>query len=180
MNPKRSAAGRKAKRVGDRFDVEWAGVQHEMAGMLGILVHIEHNQPHTRMVKNRVIYTRKGVADYTGTLYGGRSFAAEFKSTDDERLMRSAIQAKQAEHLDRVAKAGGLALLLVEFRTPVRKQYAVPWLQVPWKTLRSAESLSQEDVSTWLVPAGKCYLDPFMPTRGPAVELGPRRVFPRE
>jgi len=147
---------RTSQAVGAAFE-SWIEVQHTKARRLGILAHVYHNEPTVKRIKGELIYIKPGVADYTGTLEGGTAttYAAEAKSTSDERFQRAGIEPKQAEHLDAVARAGGLALLLVEFRIeelPLRLRHAIPWLEVPWKTLRSAQSISAEDVAAWRIP----------------------------
>lgn len=126
----------------------------------GILAHIEKTQARTAWVKGSLEYVGKGVADYVGTLEGGRSLALEAKSTSGARLPKSEIDTKQAEHLDLVARAGGLSLLLVEFRSdewPYWRRYAVPWLEVPWEVALTAQSVAQEKIEKWRV-VNECYL----------------------
>jgi hypothetical protein len=153
--------GRLSQAVGEHFE-NWIDGQHEMAMRLGILAHVEKNEPHSKMLGGHLIHTAPGVADRTGTLEGGRSLAVECKSTSDKRLSKSAISKRQAEHLDAVGRAGGLALLLVEFRSltaPLYRRFVVPWLEVPWKVLRSAKSLEPADIERGLmILPGTCYL----------------------
>ena len=54
---------------------------------------------------------------------------------------------------------------------------AIPWIEVPWKKMRTAESIYIYDVrSEWRVIPGECYLK-----RGVAVPtVGRQRRFPRE
>ena len=139
-----------------------------------------------KVVDGKLIYEKPGISDYTGMLEGGRYIAEEAKSTKSEHLLRSVVKKKQAEHLEFIARGGGLALLVVEFRTPatvesrieIRTRFAVPWLQVPWKVLRSAESVSAEDLCQWAVDS-RCYLLKFHPC-GVSSTVGHRRVYARE
>ena len=141
-----SATGRAARDAGLSFEA-WVNEQHARAGQRGALVHVWHNQAVTEVVHGRVIYKGSGVADYTGILFGGMYLAAEAKSTDKERLPRNVITPLQQAHLTAVTSAGGLAFLLVEFRDDAeRVRYAIPWHQVPWKTLRTAETLDPMDI----------------------------------
>jgi recombination protein U len=152
--------GRIKQAVGEMFEA-WVDGQHEHAQRLGIIAHVEKNEPHSKIIHGHVIYTAAGVADRTGTLEGGRSLAVECKSTKAVRFPRNDISTKQQEHLDAVARAGGLALLLVEFRAttpPLFARYAIPWLEIPWKTLKTAESLDPADIGVWMIPPGVCYL----------------------
>lgn len=144
----------------------WLEGQHVYAHRLGILAFVEKTEPHAKMINGRLVYVSKGVADYTGCLVGGKCLAVEAKSTGDNRLMRSVVDVKQARHLDAVAVAGGLSLLLVEFKldphkyfgTPYFSRYAVPWLDVPWMKLRTADSVSFNDVQSWKIIPEMCYL----------------------
>ncbi len=156
-----SVIGRANKALGDDFE-SWITVQHESAGRLGILAHVAKNEPKAQIVGGVLVYTGRGVADFTGTLEGGRSLAVEAKSTRSDRLAKKEVKPKQQEHLECVARAGGLALLLVEFRKdaePYRARYAVPWLEVPWIVLRTAESVREADIDRWKI--AECYLQKF-------------------
>ena len=184
-NPASVAQGRAAKAAGAGFEL-WLDAQHDAAKALGVLVHIAHNQPGVKLVGGRLIYTERSGCDYTGlltpeTLFShGRALAAEAKSTT-KRLSRKVIKKKQVEQLDAVAKAGGVAMLLVEFRTGARRdRFAVPWLEVPWRVLRTAASIGLEDMRPeWAIQPGECYLK-----RGVQVPAGTpggrRRVFQRD
>jgi hypothetical protein len=182
-----SIRGRKAQLVGDAFEV-WCDQQHEVALQLGILAHVVHNQPTAKFVGGKLIYVSAGVADYTGMMercimYNG-TFAAEAKSVDPDkkRLYRSRIEDKQAEHLDCVAKAGGLALLLVEFRAEdgLHARYAIPWLDVPWTKARTADSLDENQILYYRVV--ECYLRRWHPggPRTSNFSLVKKRNFARE
>lgn len=176
------AQGRVAKAAGDSFEA-WVDAQHEGAQYLGVLVHVSHNQPSVRHVGGRVVYDKKSGTDYSGALADGRALAAEAKTTV-YRLARSAVKPNQVEQLDAVARAGGAAFLLVEFRngnsvTGGALRCAVPWLEVAWRRVRTAESIGPLDVRPeHVVRSGECYLK-----RGaqvPAGVGGRKRVFPRE
>lgn len=182
----RAAKGRRSQAIGDAFE-SWVDGQHEGARRLGILAHVEHNQARSRVVKGRLIYTATGIADYTGVLVGGRTLAAEAKAVAGGRLPRSRIEEKQARHLDAVALAGGLAFLLVEFHaqskfTAVFTRYAVPWREVPWRIVKTAESVDVGALyDEWEVQPGTCYLSPYHAGGPPVVgTFGRRRVLPRE
>jgi penicillin-binding protein-related factor A (putative recombinase) len=182
MTRDNAAIGRAAQAVGSNFEAYLHG-QHDVAKMTGILAHIAHNQAQASVVRGRLIYTAAGVSDYTGTLdRSGISVAVEAKSTKAESLPRAAVKPKQQEHLEVVARAGGLALLLVEFRItelPLHYRFAVPWLEVPWVTKRSAESISAEQLGPWLIAPGTCYLERFH-QRGTPTSLRRGRVYARE
>lgn len=204
-SPSRVAAGRAAKAAGDAFEA-FLEEHHDRALQRGILAFIQHNQATTNVVGGRLIYTARGAADYSGVLNNGSATAVaiEAKSTKDSYLPRSAIELKQAEHLDAVAAAGGLALLLVEFRDEdvnsqqyaSRDKFAIPWKQVPWKVKKTAESLDREDLfkafrerripEWWIVETpgtpeySDCYLSRFFAGTGIPVTTVKRRVFARE
>ncbi len=180
------SGGRAAKAAGDQFE-SWLEDQHTIAMYLGIVAHVEKNEPHSKIIHGRVMYTSPGIADWTGTLEGGRSLAVEQKSTKDNRLALSAVEPKQQKHLEAVARAGGLALLVVEFRNPplVARQFAIPWLDVPWTVARTAKSVCAGDLAKWAVLSlgeGKCYLSPYHPggPRSSTVGGGRMRRFARE
>jgi hypothetical protein len=157
-----SVRGRQNKATGDAFEA-WIDNQHALAGQLGILAHVVHNEAHSKVVGGQLIFTAAGVADYSGVLHGGKYVAIEAKSTADDRLARSAVTQTQQNHLTAVANAGGLALLLVEFRSSELTRIAVPWLEVPWKVLRTAESVSKAEllVQRWAAQPDNCYLARF-------------------
>ncbi len=181
-----------SKAVGAAFEA-WIETQHTIAERLGILAHVVHNQPTATFIGGRLIYTAAGVADYTGTLdRSGLTLAVEAKSTQADKLARSAVEPKQQQHLEAVARAGGLALLLVEFRQPgvLRNafRFAIPWLKVPWKIARTKENLYLDDLldSEWkirgVISDGDCYLSKFHapgPSSNPRGH-GPARRFARE
>jgi penicillin-binding protein-related factor A (putative recombinase) len=164
MRRTRAAIGRDNRLIGEAFEnivEKW----HTMAGLRGALVHVVHNAPPSKFVNGKLIYEEAGVADFTGVLHGGGYLAAEAKSVaPGKRLEKSRISTKQLAHLDAVNAAGGnsLAFLLVEFRVAnsiAHRRYAIPWHQVPWKVIRTAESLDERDIAAWYqVPAGTDYL----------------------
>lgn len=148
---------------------------------MGLLGHAEHNQARAQVIGGRLIYTARGCADYTLLLPGGIYAACEAKSTKRDVLLRSEVAAKQADHLERVASAGGVAFLLLEYRHDDRPptRFSVPWNDVPWKIRRSAPSVAEEDVARWSVRVGTCYLEPYVKGRLERTSL-PQRRFPRE
>ena len=174
------ATGRANKGAGGAHE-SWVDLQHAAAKREGLLAHVEKNEPHSRIAGGRVLYSSAGVADYTGTLAAGTvashlfssrrhlspvdgvTLATEAKSTSAARLARAEVKPKQAAHLDAVAAAGGLALLLVEFRgKSMPARYAVPWAEAPWVKLRTADSVGEDDLGRWAVPVGASYLAMFV------------------
>lgn len=154
-----------AQQVGANFE-SWLDGQHEMARHLGLLAHVEHTAAKARYLTGKLMHVAPGVADYVGCLGSGGYLSAEAKSTSHKRLLRSVIEPLQARHLDLVAKAGGLALLLAEFRSDGLKRFAIPWAEVPWKIARSADGITPDDVLSWQVQVGECYLSKFVTSSG--------------
>jgi hypothetical protein len=178
------ASGRAAQQHGASLEA-WAERQHAEGMRLGLLAHIEHNQAQARMVDGRLMYTSKGVADYTGTLCDGfgRSLAVECKSTEKSYLSKSAVSGLQQRHLDAVALAGGVSILLVELQVKGRfRRHALRWTAAPWKVKRTVESVSAEDIELFIVPVDEpCYLRWFSDdTHAKPGAFGRRHVFPRD
>lgn len=180
-----SAAHRKSREIGEDFEAivdKW----HTMAGLRGALAHAVHNAPPSRVVNGKLIYEKAGVADYTGVLHGGLYLASEAKSVKPgERLAKARISPEQMKHLDAVEAACGRAFLLVEFRVEksiAHKHYAIPWQQVPWKVVRTAESLDERDLAIcYQVPAGSDYLVPYHKGSDKRYIVGAlKHVYPRE
>lgn len=178
-----SKIGRLSQAVGEHFE-SWVDGQNEMAMRLGIIAHVEKNEPHSKVIGGQLRHTAAGVADRTGTLEGGRTLAVECKSTSEKRFAKAEVSKRQAEHLDAVARAGALALLLVEFRlttAPFYKRYAIPWLETPWRTLRTAESLDPADIEQWRIAPDTCYLSKWHAGGPRSSSHGIRnRVYARE
>lgn len=186
-----SALHRASTQLGEAFE-NWVDLQHALAGVRGALVHVTHNQAQSRVVRGRLIYSAAGVADYTGMLYGGIYLASEAKSTGKERLPKSEITPDQQDHLNAVTAGGGKAFLLVEFRGVTTlngtlltepRRYAVPWRDVPWKMLRTAESVGELDLVNWRA-LGHDYLQSYHPGSPNHFFVGAaakqKRIHPRE
>ena len=179
--------GRLSQAVGASFE-SFLESQHDAALRLGVLAWVHHTQAVTKMVNGRLKYIAKGAADYSGVLVDARAVAVEAKTTQGERLARSEIDVLQAKHLSAVAAVGGIALLAVEFRTKTKiptvaahQRYAIPWLDVPWRVIRTAESLSLEDCKEeWCINFSECYLGRHVPTEKRRVVGAPKRVYHRE
>lgn len=174
--------------VGDAFE-RWLDEQHEKAGQRGALAHVVHNQAVSKVIHGRLMFEKPGVADYSGVLHGGGALAVEAKSVaPDGRLPKSRIEQKQIEHLDAVMTAGGnsLALLLVEFRvhsSTAHRRYAIPWHEVPWKVLKTAESLDERDIAvSYQIAPGTDYLEKHHrgSERRYSVGTHRKRVYPVE
>jgi hypothetical protein len=184
-NPNQVAGGRKAKQGGAAHE-GWVEAQHEKARWLGIIAHVHHNEPKTKRIGGKLIEVAATVADHTGVLEGGRYLAVEDKSVLGRRLGRDAVTREQQEHLTAVAKAGGLALLVVDFKIAIdglwtHNRAAIPWLEVPWKTVKSAEALYLDDVDDekWIIIAEDCYLRRWH-NGGPRSSTFGDRIYPAE
>lgn len=161
-------AGREAQAAGSSFE-DWISAQHDAAKYLGILAHVVHNEPRVKFIGGRPIFEKATVADYTGVLCGGgaRTLAVEAKSTKADRFALSDVTPKQQEHLDVVAKEGGLALLVLEFRAQrdprvalMKHRFAIPWLEVPWRVKRTVKAVYLDEIISspdWRVHPN-CYL----------------------
>lgn len=188
------ASGRAAHAAGRKGET-WVDKHHVAAIERGLAVQIDHVGPPTEpdLVDGRSHFDRRGrlvvvvvgVAppDYIGCLAGGRFFAAEAKHrrarlnaplTDEEIRRgvpdRNAVPRHQAEYLDRVTAAGGLALAVPTFvRTSGGRSYevrvAAPWRVVVarWRSPRGGRpGVGPEDLEDFIVdPRSDCYLAPF-------------------
>lgn len=175
------AQGRVNKSVGDAFEA-WCEIHYARALSMGILVHpMEHNQPASKMIGGKIIYTSSGLADRTGLLASDKTIAIEEKSTDKDCLPKRRVEPKQAAYLDAIGKKGHVAILLVEFRLGMPDRFAVPWLSAPWTVKRTAESIALKDLDpAWRISeAEHCFLARFCADRVDPVSVG-KRVFPRE
>ncbi len=188
MSTRSSATARASRDIGEAFEAQ-VDTWHEMAGLRGALAHVVHNAPPAKFVHGRLIYEEAGVADFTGCLHAGGFLASEAKSVvPNGRLAKSRISTKQAAHLDAVTSCGGnsLAFLLVEFRgaaTLLHHHYAIPWHHVPWKVVRTAESLSEEDIAEhYRVNKGEDYLAKYHAGSSARYIVGERRkrTYPSE
>lgn len=156
-------AGRHAKASGDQFEV-WMEGQLDHAMRLGILACWHHNEPKVKVYDGKVNYDKKSVADYSATFerHGlGVSGAFEAKSTSAKNFPLNEVSLLQQRHLEAVAKAGGIALLVVEFRSavaPLFQRFAIPWLDVPWIVLKTAKTINVSLLNQWVIPPGTCFL----------------------
>lgn len=160
MSRTREEAGRHAKAAGDQFEV-WMEGQLDHSMRLGILACWHHNEPKVKVYNGRVNYDAKSVADYSATFEGSRSGAFESKSTSTKNFPLSEVSLLQQRHLEAVAKAGGIALLVVEFRSavaPLFQRFAIPWLDVPWIVLKTAKTINPSLLSQWVISPGTCFL----------------------
>ncbi len=162
--------GKNAKSEGNWFEALMEQRLKAME-MTGLVAHWAHNEPLFRMVggtkdargawKPRFSPCGAGIADYTGMLAGGLYFAIEAKSTKEARLPLDRISEKQQDHLDDIARAGGLAFLAVQDRSvsPAR-DFLIPWRQVPWEVARSARTVKLAELGEFEAP--RCNLGSYL------------------
>lgn len=157
----RVRAGRRAKRLGDDLE-RWVAAYLSTALRVGALswwMKVHPGVVHKRALIDgrwgfKLAWGERAAADFVGLLPEGRMVAIECKSVEGQRLALSAIQPQQRTHLSAVAAAGGVALLVAEFRdegavTRAARQYVIPWHQVPWAKARTAESLTELAATPW-------------------------------
>lgn len=191
-----SARGRTAKLVGDLHE-GWVEQQLDKAVHLGIVAHYYHNQPTAKKINGEWVLTAPGVSDYTGVLEAGgglrwaTTLAVEAKTVEGMRFYRKDVTREQQDHLQAVADAGGKALLAVAFRVPDLTdaagrvqiyRFVIPWLEIRWVKLRSAESIDAEELQQW-VPHPECFLLRWHPggkRSGSWLPAGQRRSYPVE
>jgi hypothetical protein len=78
--------------------------------------------------------------------------AAEAKSTALDRFARNLIPTHQQDHLTAALTDGGLAFLFLRFTwQAVPVCYMLPWARVPWRILKSAQSVSADECKPWAV-----------------------------
>lgn len=187
--------GQAAKLFGDLHE-EWHAGQLNAGVLLGIVAHWVHPEPKYEKIKGMWTPAKRTVADFIVTLEPlrdnlgapyrapARTLVAETKSVDGARMPRSMIDRVQAEHLEAVARAGGLAFLVGEFRLERTKmRFACPWLDVPWEVKISAESVTPELMAPWDVSTHlDCYLKRWHPggPRSGTWRATPRRSYPTE
>lgn len=168
----RAAAGRHAKRVGDALEA-WTRAQLQAAVLAGILAwwakieagarYKPQRDTATGAWRQQLTWGARAAADFIAVRRADAvSVAIECKSVDGGRLARSAIEPQQVEHLQATADAGGVALLVVEYRTEgalvhTARQYAVPWCEVPWEVERTAWSAPEAPLARWRVRAAEIF-----------------------
>lgn len=159
MRIAKQLAGAEAMWFGSQFEA-WIHGQHETAVNAGLVAWHRHISPKVRWVGKGPRGQRFGIvvgeacADYALQLVGGQSVVLEAKSVKEpHRLAICDFKKQQREHLTACARAGGLALMLAEFRSPngQHKRFAVPWLEVPWRVRRTAQALDAIDLRGWEV-----------------------------
>ncbi len=89
----------------------------------------------------------QGAPDFLAVTFDGRPVAIEAKTTADARLPRSSVEPHQADALDAVADAGGLALLAVELRG--RGRWVIPWREARWCGPRGGASIGVAELAGW-------------------------------
>jgi len=124
-----------------------------------IVARFQHNTPTWRKRGSFYHPTVPSGADFSGVLWGGLAFAAECKSTgvdkDTKRLKEfvreDRIPQTQLDDLELTARAGGLSVLVLQFRPDLAPWsiFVVPWLEVPWRLRKVYSSVSAEALEPW-------------------------------
>lgn len=168
----RVAAGRHAKRVGDALEA-WVRAQLSAAQLAGVITwfakieagarYTPRRNPATGAWSQELTWAERAAADFIAVRAAdGLSVALECKSVEGTRLSRAAIEPQQVEHLDATHRAGGVALLVVEYRAEgalvtTTRQYCVPWSEVPWEVERTAWSVPEKPLARWRVRAAEIF-----------------------
>jgi hypothetical protein len=157
----REQAGRRAKRLGEDLERWVAGYLStaQRVGAVAWWMKVHPGVAHRRaLIEGRwgfkLVWGERAAADFVGLLPDGRMLAIECKSVEGHRLALSAIQPQQRTHLGAVTAAGGVGLLVAEFRdegavTRTARQYVIPWHLAPWATARTAEALTELAATPW-------------------------------
>jgi penicillin-binding protein-related factor A (putative recombinase) len=79
----------------------------------------------------KLAWGKRVAADFVGLLPDAQMLTIECKSVEGQSLSLASIQPQQRTHLSDVAAAGGVALLVLEFRdegaaTRAARQYLIP------------------------------------------------------
>jgi penicillin-binding protein-related factor A (putative recombinase) len=165
----RSRAGALAKAAGAAFE-HWVEAQHGEAVRLGFLAMVTHLEPAVIATRHGIIRKAPSGPDYMGCLADSRAYCCEAKTCSGPRFERARISPLQSAHLDAVSSAGGLALLLLEFREEKAalwtiRRFAGCWEALPWERARTAETLTAAGMAAaGCELAGGCYLAKFMDT----------------
>jgi hypothetical protein len=149
---RRRAAGRAARRAGLEFEQYVDGWLTALE-QARLIAWWQANHPG----KIGARFVEAAGADRGGFLARGTPFALEVKSTQPgDDFHRRRVTEKQARHLDAVARAGGPALLALQFRAwdGVNLQYLVPWEVAPWRRLRTQDVLRAADLEDFRVLPG--------------------------
>ena len=158
---KRAVGGAIARNAGRAFE-KLIKSHHDVAVLEGLLAFVFHVDPPVIPAKDRAIFLGPSGADFSGVVWNGLAFTAETKSTKDPHFQRSRISKLQLAHLDATARAGGVAVLVIEFRQErealwTYRRYAIPWRMVPWRIARTEARISPADLGAWEI-LGSCYL----------------------
>lgn len=165
----RKTGGAVARWAGDNFE-QWNAAQLTMAQHQGIIAWWRHISPRVRWVgrggKVHPVVTGEAAADYVGQLVGGRAFVIEAKTRRlaDGSFYQREVEPQQLAHLQACAQGGGLALLVIEFRTEALQllRYAVPWLETPWQKKNVGLFINPDVLAGWGVEPNGLYLNRFI------------------
>jgi len=120
-----SEAARSSGRHGEKL------IEAANAAALALGVAMVHKVPTpSTMRAGKQVFTSKSTVDYVGVMLdgSGRAVALEAKAISDTKLYLTRVAPHQRAYLDRVAGAGGVAVLgVIDSRWQV---YDVPWVEV--------------------------------------------------
>lgn len=157
----RSIASSRAARNGRAAEDIWH-ISHERCLSMG-LAYVHKTEAPRVIAGGKHIFVRKAGADYRGVMLDGtnRVIAAEAKSTTEASLGLAheghGLLPHQVESLSTTHLAGGLALVLLVFRTRLRTRcFVLPWTQTA-KGTRVCK-LADPDLAQWEVEPGSAYL----------------------
>ena len=137
-NQNRTAAGAQSKRAGAQWERHVETYWLEPLRRAGYLLCWHKLEPR----KAGAIYLAKAGADYVACRLGGDYVAIEAKQTKHARFARREVSDVQIAHLETVEHSY-LALLLDG------RLFLMPWRQVPWVTVRSAQTIRAQDCARW-------------------------------
>lgn len=136
----------------------------------------EHQQP--RMFRRGGVWLKGEAsgADFSGVLEGGRAFALEAKSVGPEHerepvlILEKHVSEKQRDHLNAVARAGGLAVLAVQFRHELAPWLTavITWSSVPWERAKVRSHLRAEACARHRIPADRHLFEHLIGSTPPA------------
>ena len=157
------------KDLGKRFEelIENANIQYMLSGS----ALIEKTEVQTKMINGKMIYTKKGMPDFVGTIEGGKSIAFDAKSTKGKSFPIKNILSRvhQLQYLTRTERLGGHAFYLIEFKDLSR--FFLASIQEIEKAVERSynggrKSIPIEEFEMEVFPGGMYCLDYLAPILG--------------
>lgn len=145
------------------------------------LAWIEQQEVQKKMIRGKLVYTKKAAPDFMGTVQGGRSVAFDCKTTEQKSFPLKNILERphQMQQLAKQKNLGGIAFYLIEFKTENR--YFVLTIPELEKAIESMENGGRKSIPLadlkHEVKASRLncldYLQPFLKQRGEAYAKQP-------